>query len=104
MGFKWSNTGVKGVRCREHPTRKHGRIRADRYYAIRYQANGKRVEEGLGWESEGWTLDKAATELAKLKEAARKGEGPQRLREKREAAEAKHKAGKPRRPGLSAKP
>lgn len=82
--MKWIETPSKGVRYREHPTRKHGKIKKDRYYAIRYQKNGKRKEEGLGWASDGWTLDKAIAELIKLKEAAQKGEGPARLAEKRD--------------------
>ena len=44
MGTKskgWSNTKFPGVRFREHPTRKHGIVR-DRYFAIRYQKDGKR--------------------------------------------------------------
>jgi integrase len=88
MGITWKTTSVKGIRYREHPTRKHG-VKADRYFCIRFQSNGKRVEESLGWASDGWTLDKATTLLAGLREAARKGEGPQRLQEKRDLAERK---------------
>ena len=80
------STKYPGVRYREHPNRKHG-VQPDRYFFIRYQKDGRRVEEGLGWASEGMTAQKAALELARLKEAARKGEGPQLLREKRELAE-----------------
>lgn len=83
--MKWIETASKGVRYREHPTRKHG-VRKDRYFAIRYQKDGKRKEEGLGWSSEGWNVEKAVIELSKLKEAAQKGEGPTRLSEKREYA------------------
>jgi integrase len=81
--MKWIETPSRGVRYREHPTRKHGKVKKDRYYAIRYQKDGKRKEEGLGWASDGWTLDKALSELIKLKEAAQKGEGPTRMAEKR---------------------
>jgi hypothetical protein len=35
------------VRTRENATRKHG-IKPDRYFLIRYQADGKRKEEELG--------------------------------------------------------
>ncbi|ABB39660.1 integrase family protein [Oleidesulfovibrio alaskensis G20] len=87
MAFKWIKTNIKGIRYREHDTRKHG-IKKDRYYTIRYQRSGQRVEEGLGWASEGWTLDKAVATLAKLREAATTGEGETRLQEKRKAAEA----------------
>jgi site-specific recombinase XerD len=85
--LKWHKTGTKGIRYRQHPTRKHGK-KFDIYYAIRYQENGIRIEEGLGWASEtGITLDKANAELSKLKEAAVKGDGPVRLAEKRDIEE-----------------
>lgn len=80
--LKWHQTGTKGVRYRQHPTRKHGK-KFDIYYAIRYQEDSVRIEEGLEWASEtGITLDKAVAELSKLREAAIKGEGPVRLRRK----------------------
>lgn len=84
-------TVAPGIRCREHPTRKHG-IKPDRYFFIRHMAGGKQVEEGLGWSSEGWTLNRAKAELAKVKEAKRTGEGEATLNEKRAAATAKRKA------------
>ena len=64
--MKWKKSRFKGVRYREHPVRKHG-LRRDRYYAIRYQKDGKRAEEALGWESEGWTEGKAIKELQTLR-------------------------------------
>lgn len=85
---KWHSTKFKGVRYREHPTRKHG-ILADRYFAIRYQKDGKRREEALGWASEKWTSEKAALTLADLKNAARTGEGHDRLAKKRKAKRQK---------------
>ncbi|MEA2082832.1 MAG: site-specific integrase [Thermodesulfobacteriota bacterium] len=90
---KWVSSKFKGVRFYEHPQRKHG-VRFDRYYAIRYQLNGRRAEEGLGWSSSGWSEQKAALELASLKEAAKKGSGPVRLKQKREIAETKREAEK----------
>lgn len=81
---QYQSTKFLGVRTREHSTRKHG-IRPDRYFLIRYQTQGKRKEEGLGWSSEGWTAEKAALKLAELKQAAKIGEGAKRLSEKREA-------------------
>ena len=83
MAHKWIKTKYPGVRYREHPTRKHG-VGPDKYFAIRYQANGVRKEESLGWASAGWTPQNAAEELARLKRAARLGEGPTRLSEARE--------------------
>jgi site-specific recombinase XerD len=90
---QWSSTKYKGVRYRLHSTRKHG-IKRDKYFAIRYQAQGKRIEEGLGWSSEGWTEEKAALKLAELKTAAKIGEGPARLAEKREIEEKRKQAEK----------
>jgi integrase len=95
MSYKWHSTNFKGVRYREHQTRKHG-ILKDRYFVIRYQktvVKGDerekiRKEEKLGWASEGgWTPERAALELAKLKQAATLGEGATRLKEKRDEAE-----------------
>lgn len=93
MPVKWHQTQFQGVRYYEHKTRKHG-IQRDRYFAIRYQREGKRCEEGLGWSSskEGWTAEKAAIELAKLKQAYTLGEGPNTLREKRKLRRAKEEA------------
>jgi len=71
-----------GVRWRKHQTRKHG-VRADRYFTIRLFVDGKSNEEGLGWESQGWTEVKAATLRAELVENQRRGEGPRTLTEKR---------------------
>jgi integrase len=81
--MKWHNSGYKGIRYRKHKTRKHG-VRFDRYFAIRYQRDGKRVEEGLGWASEGWTLEQAILTLGKLKRAHKTGKGVTRLKEQRE--------------------
>lgn len=76
----------KGIRYREHPTRKHG-IQRDKYYVLRFAVDGKTCQEALGWSSEGITLDKARVELAKLREAKRTGIGPRSLSEKRSLQE-----------------
>src|SRR5664280_1475137 len=90
MSAKWISTKFKGVRYYEHPIRKHG-VGKDKYLSIRYQRDGKRIEEGIGWTSEldpkdnkKWSPEKAALVLAELKEAA-KGlkQGPSRLSERR---------------------
>ena len=83
MAYKWISTKFPGIRYRVHPTRKYAN-KPDKYFAIRYQAEGKRKEEGLGWSSEKWTAEKAALALAELKKAHTTGEGPTRLTEKRE--------------------
>jgi len=91
MVKKWKSTKFKGVRFYEHPTRKHG-LKKDRYLAIRYQKDGKRIEEGIGWTSERdpedgqfWTEAKAALVLERLKGAAKQGtkEAPTRISEQR---------------------
>ncbi len=54
MAIKWISCG-KGIRYREHPTRKHGKISkgetekpADRYYVLQYKRNGKVINESMG--------------------------------------------------------
>lgn len=102
MAFQWLSTKYEGIRFREHPTRMYG-SRKDRYYSIRYRVDGKRKEEGLGWESQNDQRDKdgsrismlevARATLARLKEAHREGQGPSTLEEKRTlAAQAKAEA------------
>lgn len=87
--YEWK-TADKGIRYREHESRKHG-IRPDRYYTLRYYVDSKRVEESLGWSSEGWTLEKARAELIRLKEANKLGLQEVTLREKRKKAEKERK-------------
>lgn len=102
MAFQWLSTKYEGIRFREHPTRMYG-SRKDRYYSIRYRVDGKRKEEGLGWESQNDQRDKdglrismlevARATLARLKAAHREGQGPATLEEKRTlAAQAKAEA------------
>ncbi len=91
MGFKWLPTKFKGLRYREHPTRKHGSVKKDVCFQVRYLLEGKRIEETLGWATEGWTLEKAALKLGELREAQRTGEGERTLSEKRKKAEKERK-------------
>ena len=79
----WKSTKYPGVRYREHKTRKHG-IMPDQYFSVRYQKDGIRKEEGVGWASNGWSPQKVALKLAELKEAAVTGQGESRLAERRE--------------------
>ena len=90
MADKWVKVAM-GIRYREHPKRKHG-SGPDKYYVLRFTVGGKKVQEPLGWASEGVTLEKARIELSKLKEAHRTGEGPASLREKRQLAIARREA------------
>ncbi|MGO9147606.1 MAG: tyrosine-type recombinase/integrase [Desulfomonilia bacterium] len=91
MPVKWVGTKFKGVRYYVSSTHRNG-IRKDRYYAIRYQHDGVRKEEGLGWESEGWTAERSALVLADLKKAHTTGEGAYSLKEKRDREKARHEA------------
>ena len=77
-------TASTGIRYREHPTRKHG-INPDRYYVIHYRIDGKRIEEALGWLSEGWTMNKAERTRNDLKQSA-KNSGPRTLKARRSLA------------------
>lgn len=91
MARTWTTTKFPGVRYRSHPSRNHGN-RRDRYFAIYFRLEGKRVEEGVGWESAGWTENKANALLAELRENQRLGRRPFTLKERRELAEQKHQA------------
>lgn len=84
MGYKWIKTKTTGVRYREHPTRKNGAVKKDRYFTIRYKVNNVLKEEGLGWASEGWTEEKAALKRSELRKAYRTGIGSTTLKEQRE--------------------
>ena len=85
--MKWITTKYKGIRFREHASRRHGVGEKDKYFVLRYQLGGVRREESLGWSSEGWSVDKALQELSELKKNYRLGEGkPTSLEEKREIA------------------
>jgi integrase len=86
MTTEWFNAGFKGVRYKKHPTRKKG-IRFDQYFAIYYQLDGKRKEEGVGWASRGFTAAGAYALLNELKQNHKSGEGPQTLAEKRKLEE-----------------
>ncbi len=80
--YKWHATKHKGLRYREHESRKHG-IKKDRFYQYRLMEDGERVQESFGWLSEGWTEESCMMELASLKQNRRTGSGPITLKEKR---------------------
>ena len=90
MAKEKCETVYKGIRTKKHPTRKHG-VKPDVYYATQFQFNGKRKSSGLGWASEGWTLDKAIVRLNELKEDARRGDGLKSHKEKQVEADEKRK-------------
>lgn len=78
----WKNVS-KGVRYREHESRKHNR-RPDRYYMLTYKRDGKTVNEALGWASDGFTQADAEDLMETLRKNWRSGTGVQSLREMRE--------------------
>ncbi|WP_457570846.1 tyrosine-type recombinase/integrase [Desulfovulcanus sp.] len=90
MAAKWHKTKYPGIRYREHPTRKHG-VKKDRYFSYRFKVNGKEYNGGLGWASEGWTLEKVNELVGKFKRNARQGNGPTSLAEMREIEEERKK-------------
>lgn len=85
MARPWIATKYPGIRYRLHETRTHAG-RRDRYFAIYYRLDGKRCEEGVGWESAGWSETKVNALLAELKENQRTGKHPQTLRAQAEQA------------------
>ena len=78
----WKKAG-RGIRFKEHPERKNG-IKPDRYFSIYFRTGGKQIEQGLGWGTEGMTVEKAMSILNELKNNQRQGTGPVTLQEKRE--------------------
>lgn len=84
MAYKWIQTKHEGIRYREHESRRNG-IRKDRYYAIRYRVDGKRHETGLGWESQGWSLERVRQTLESFKLNVKTGVGPRTMAESRQA-------------------
>ncbi len=88
--MEWKKAG-RGVRFREHPTRKNG-VKPDRYFSIYFKAGNKQVEQGVGWGTEGVTVEKAMTTLNELKNNYRQGTGPVTLQEKRDLEQARKEA------------
>jgi hypothetical protein len=76
MVYKWI-AAQGGINYREHPARKNG-VGFDRYYTVTYyDSDNNRIEEVLGWASKaGWTVKKAADQLAKLKANKTTGNAP----------------------------
>jgi integrase len=80
---KKQKTKYPGVRFYEDDSRQH-RGKPDKYYTIRFRVDGKLREEGLGWQSEGWSAIKANERRGALMKARRTGEGARTLAEKRD--------------------
>lgn len=83
---KWHKL-EKGIRFRYHPERKFKFknstvLRRDRYFSIRFTVRGETIESGLGWESEGTTVEDCRDKLRTFKSNAKQGNGqPVRMRE-----------------------
>jgi integrase len=78
-----------GIRARPHATRTIGRgrnARSDRYFTVRYTLDGTLKEEPLGWESEGWSVEKAQKKRGMLLDNQQTGKGPTTLRAEAELA------------------
>mgnify|MGYP003623531697 CR=1 FL=1 len=89
---------AKGIRYRLHPTRKHGK-QLDRYYVIRYSADGKKKQEAVGWAREGWSLDKVQEQIYHSKSDRKTGEGAEKLADKRRHAKERIEAAEVQRQG-----
>jgi len=85
----WTSAG-KGIRYKEHPTRKHGK-RLDRYWCLQYKLQGKTINEAVGWWSDGASQAQCEELLAELRQNQKNGQGPQTLREMRAAKLDKRK-------------
>lgn len=85
--IKWHTTNFPNIIYFEHATRRHGAM-PDRRYYIRHRVNGKRIDEPVGWASEGWTPKRAAALLGELEEAKRTGKGSSTLKERQALAAA----------------
>jgi integrase len=94
MTAKWIKIkGIKGISFREHETRLHKKHK-DRYFAAFYKLNGKTKCEAFGWESDGWTAEKAVAILQELKQNQKTGAGPCTLAEKRDQAQVQKEESK----------
>lgn len=91
MASAWTKTKFVGVRYREREGKKNG-IRLDKYFALNYKVAGKVINEAVGWESEGWSAEKAFKLLAIIRENIKTGAGPQTLKEMREENERQEAA------------
>lgn len=90
--MKWVKA-AKGIRYREHPSRRYGN-HLDRYYSLYYKVDGKLVTEGLGWESENREpgrsmLQRAEEAMAQIRQNIRTGGGPVTKKERIEVARIK---------------
>lgn len=83
MAIKWQKTQYRGVRFHESSDGRKHNGHMDRYFSIRHMVNGKMIEEGVGWTSEGWNASRVNNLRSELIDNARHGRRPMTLAEKR---------------------
>ena len=86
----WTAAG-KGIRYKEHPTRKHGK-RPDRYWCVQYRLDGRNINEAVGWWSDGINQSQCEALLSELRVNQKSGQGPRTLKEMREENRTKREA------------
>ena len=87
MPVQWKGTAYPGVRYYEHESRRTRNGQPDKNYSIRYTREGTRIEEGVGWASEGWNPEKISKNILNvIKEGIRTGTGPFSLADMRARA------------------
>ena len=83
MAITWIKVG-RGIRYREHPTRRHG-TKLDRYYTIYYSIKSKDFSEGIGWSSDGVRQETCEKILITLRSNHKSGLGAKTYKEVRQA-------------------
>ncbi|SDK30206.1 Phage integrase family protein [Maridesulfovibrio ferrireducens] len=87
---KWeASQKFKGVRWYKHESRKYG-VRYDRCFDIRYSGSGQRFASTLGWESAGWSEEKAYLKRDEYLENLKKGEKPYTYKQELELLKLKN--------------
>jgi integrase len=81
MPLSWFKTPFAGVRYRKHPTRLH-KEEPDKYFTVRWRADGRLRETAIGWASDGWTAEQASMRLSELRMAPGAGRENTALDEK----------------------
>lgn len=81
MNKKWTKSKkFTGIRWQQHKTRKNG-VRFDRKFGYRFMFQGKQYEGSTGWETEGWTEEKAYLQRQAYIDNAKNGHGPTNIKE-----------------------
>ncbi|MEI6259600.1 MAG: site-specific integrase [Deltaproteobacteria bacterium] len=78
---KWVKTNHRGIRYREHESRKIGRVQKDKYFSIRFTVRGVATETGIGWLSDGVTINDCMEKLKTFKANAKAGGTPIKMKD-----------------------